>query len=103
MSEQSMYYSKPRYRVRVAMTTRRQIPGLYDTIAARLRNGPATAHSVARYCDLPLCLTERFLDAYERAGKLRKVVTRYALPEQPYTPARRITIPQFRWGSTRLA
>lgn len=85
------------------MKKRRRIPGLFETIATRLRNGPATAHSIARYCDLPTCLTERFLCGYERDGRVRKVLNRYALPERPYTPARRITIPQYRWGSTRLA
>lgn len=78
------------------------IPGLFETVAARLRNGPASASTLARFCDLRLPFMQRMLDGYCRAHKLRRQVNLYALPPNPYSPAGRITIPQYRWGGTRL-
>jgi hypothetical protein len=75
------------------------IPGLLNTVQARLKNGPASAHTLARFCDLRLGLMERLLEGHRKQRKLRKVAGRYALPRNPYSPAGRIVIRGYRWGA----
>lgn len=73
--------------------------GLFDTVTARLRIGPATALSLARWCNLRTPFMERMLEAWRRERRIRKVVNRYALPFNPLSPAHKVIVGRgYRWG-----
>jgi hypothetical protein len=72
---------------------------LRSAVFARLQHGPAAVGILARWCGVPLYVMR------EVVGDLRARCAIVDYGEDlalPYTPARPIKIPQFRWGSTRL-
>lgn len=73
-------------------------PSLSGTILARLRRGPATAFSLARWCELRLCLMEPVLEAMKRERRICKVGTRYMLPFTRIYPKFRNIAPPMRIG-----
>lgn len=74
-------------------------PALTDTVLRRLRRGPASAMSLAGWCDLRTPFMRRMLDGMVRDGTIRRHVTLYALPTNPLSPAAPITIGRrMRWA-----
>lgn len=67
-------------------------PSLTATILRRLSRGPASAQSLARWCEISIHLMRRLLDAMVREGTIRCVAGRYALPVNELSPAARITL-----------
>lgn len=73
-------------------------PSLTGTVFERLRLGPATAFSLARWCELRLCLMEPILEGLRRARRICKVGTRYMLPFTRIYPRIRNIAPPVRIG-----
>lgn len=78
------------------------IPSLFETVRARLRLGPATALSLARWCNLHIAFMTRMLEAWRRERKLRCVAGRYELPRGPFEIAGRISVRGYRWAPRAL-
>lgn len=69
-------------------------------VIARLQRSPADEAVLARCCNVPLHVMRYVAAELVAAGELVHYHDKLAVP---LTPARPIVIPQFHWGSTRLA
>jgi hypothetical protein len=68
-------------------------------VLRRLRRKAADERSLARWCDVCLDAIRPVLAQLKREGLIFESRGRYDVPRNIAGP---ITIPQFRWGSTRL-